>query len=55
MESMNIMAKKCCSVEHEHLIKRLERCDSRARTDDDRHLCYTKAARKSVSGQNPAY
>jgi hypothetical protein len=47
MKSMNLMAKKCCSVEHERLIKRLERCDLRARTDADRHLCYTKAARRS--------
>jgi hypothetical protein len=47
MNAINIMARKCCSVEHDRLMKRLDRCDSRARTESERHLCYMKAARKS--------
>jgi hypothetical protein len=47
MDSISINARRCCSVEHDRLLKRLDRCDLRARTDAERHLCYKKAARKS--------
>lgn len=47
MNALKSKAKRCCSIEHERLIDRLEACEIGTNTDGDRHACYRQAARIS--------
>jgi len=40
-------AKRCCSHEHDRLVKNLSTCDSQFETPAERHRCYRVAARRS--------
>jgi len=50
MESESLKkAKKCCSHEHDRLIKNLSSCDRQFETPAEQHRCYRVAAK--ISGR----
>jgi len=47
--SLKARAKQCCAKEYKKLIQKLESCDMKSKTSEDRHFCYQLAAK--VSGR----
>ena len=48
MESESLKkAKKCCSHEHDRLVKNISSCDSNFENPAERHRCYRVAAKRS--------
>lgn len=47
MNAFITKAKRCCSQEHEQLVRRLGFCEMGSKTDSERHDCYRRAAKVS--------
>jgi len=47
MNAFIAKAKRCCSQEHEQLVRRLGSCEMESNTVGERHDCYRRAAKVS--------
>ena len=47
MNTFTTKARRCCSQEHEQLVRRLGFCEMASKTADERHDCYRRAAKVS--------
>lgn len=47
MKAFVAKAKRCCSLEHKQLVRRLGSCEMDSNSAGERHACYRRTAKES--------
>ena len=47
MNAFKAKAKRCCSMEHERVSRKIGACEMETNNSDQRHDCYRQAAKES--------